>query len=343
MHKALRIILSITLMAWLAVSLWLTSTWASQRRCAGIGIEVNDSASRRFVTAREIARDLNELGYVGRGRLMSSINTDSIERFLAASDKVERVSVIRLTNDSIIIKVDPMIPVARVFDTMNDESYYINREGKHIKADARYHINVPVITGIFPDSTFTPVDLVPLVDFITSDTVWNHFITMIKVDSPDDIILIPSIKGHVINIGEPRQLANKFDRLTTAYRKVLPVKGWNYYDTLSVKWSGQLVATRRVKPVSQPTHQGDDENEDIDMSTMLVGDNIAPGQTRPGVKAHGERDIPGVKRAATTTPRDTTARAKDKPKEKPKEKPKDKPATADKSKSPTTSKTTPKK
>ena len=31
------------------------------------------------------------------------------------------------------------------------------------------------------------------------------------------------------------------------YREVLPVKGWNYYDTISVKWRGRVVATRREK------------------------------------------------------------------------------------------------
>lgn len=307
MHNLLRVILSIVLMAWLVASLVLTSAWAEQRRCAGIGIEVNDSASRRFVTAREIARDLSELGYVGRGRLMSSIDTDSIERFLSGNDKIERVTVVRLTNDSILIKVDPMVPVARVFDTMSDESYYINRSGKHIKAEARYHINVPVITGAFPDSSFTPVSLVPLVDYITADSVWNHFVTMIKVDSPTDVILVPSIKGHVVNLGEPDSFDDKFERLQTIYRKVMPVKGWQYYDTISLKWNGQVVATRRQKPVVEDKHRGDDVDEAVDMSTMLVGDNIAPGQTRPGMKAHGERDIPAYRERRRQAKADSVA------------------------------------
>ncbi len=329
MPKIVRIILSIALMGWLVASLVLTKTWADSRRCAGIGIEVNDSASRRFVTAKEIARDLSELGYAGRGRLMSSINTDSIERFLASNDKIERVSVIRLTNDSIIIRVDPMVPVARIFDTGTETSYYINRSGKHIKAEARYHINVPVITGAFPDSSFTPVSLVPLVDFITADSVWNHFVTMIKVDSPGDVILVPSIKGHVINLGEPTDFADKFSRLTTVYRKVLPVKGWQYYDTLSVKWKGQLVATRRDKRMAKETRAGDDDTEDVDMSTMLVADNVAPGQTRPGAKANGEKNIPGYRNTPAAS-RDSSKANPDKTKqtvgEKPKQTVKDKPS-----------------
>lgn len=297
MNKVLRILLSVALAAWVVASLVLTARWSGSRRCAGIAIEVNDTAARRFVTAPEIARDLATLGFTGRGRLLDDINTDSIERFLSYNDKIESVSVVRLTNDSILIKVDPMVPVARIFDRIEGESYYINRMGKHIKADARYHINVPVIEGAFPDSTFMPIHLVPLVDYITADSVWNHFVTMIKVDSPTDIIIVPSIKGHVINIGEPNNFDSKFNRLTTIYRKVMPVKGWEYYDTLSLKWNGQVVATRRVKPVAPALRVGDEDIEDVDVSTMLVAGNIAPGQTKVGVKANGENDIPAVKKA----------------------------------------------
>lgn len=31
----------------------------------------------------------------------------------------------------------------------------------------------------------------------------------------------------------------------------MPVKGWNYYDTVSVKWNGRVVATRRTKRLPQ--------------------------------------------------------------------------------------------
>ena len=36
------------------------------------------------------------------------------------------------------------------------------------------------------------------------------------------------------------------------YKKVLPYKGWEEYDTISVKFRGQVVATRRVKGNRHP-------------------------------------------------------------------------------------------
>ena len=43
------------------------------------------------------------------------------------------------------------------------------------------------------------------------------------------------------------------------YRKVLPKKGWNEYDTISVKFKDQIVATRRIKPVIAPVETVEEE------------------------------------------------------------------------------------
>lgn len=44
------------------------------------------------------------------------------------------------------------------------------------------------------------------------------------------------------------------------YRKVMPYKGWEAYDTISLKFEGQVVATRRDK--SRLNH-GEDNGDDI--------------------------------------------------------------------------------
>lgn len=347
MKKTIRVILSILLVAYLAAVFVMSGQVAAERRLAGIKVEINDSSSSRFVTPAEILKELESLSLTVKGQRLVTVNTDSIERFLQTNDKIESVSVVRLTNDSILISVQPMIPVARVFDN-DGSSYYINREGKHMTANARYHINVPVIIGEFGDSLFQPTALLPLIDYLSSSKSWESFVTMIKVDSPHDIILVPSIKGHVVNFGSPDGFDSKFARLRKMYRDVLPVKGWQYYDTLSVKWGGQIVATRRDKQQTTPEFVSDEETDDIDLNTMMVADNVAPGQAIAGKKANGEKAIPAA-RAASESRRDTVSsskkakekpktadkpkeQSKEKPKEKPKEKSKEKPKAAEKSK-----------
>ena len=89
-------------------------------------------------------------------------------------------------------------------------------------------------------------------------------------------MLVPIIRGQIINFGTPDNFDNKFRRLRRMYTEVLPVKGWNNYDTISVKWSGQIVATRRHKQLSRPAVEVEEVDEADDIGTMLAADGIAP-------------------------------------------------------------------
>lgn len=289
-------LMSLALIAYLAVALTLTSKAGDTHRCTGFRIAVNDTASFRFVTPAELGRELGKLPSQAKGMLLKDIDTDSIERLLSKIDKIEDVEVLRLTDDQILVTVNPMHPVARIFEGSN--SYYINRRGKRIAADARYHIDVPLIQGKFNDSTFTPLDILPLVDYIAADTLWNSLVSMIKVDSPTDILLIPIVRGQVINFGPPTDFDSKFNRLRRAYTEILPIKGWNYYDTLSVKWGGQIVATRRHKQLPRPSILSEEGEEQVDVETMIAGDHVAPGQAIPGKAAKNDLIIPAAKKRA---------------------------------------------
>ncbi len=70
---------------------------------------------------------------------------------------------------------------------------------------------------------------------------------MFEAKDADDILLIPRVAGHVINFGDASGLERKRRALMAIYRNVMPYKGWEEYDTISVKFRGQVVATRRDK------------------------------------------------------------------------------------------------
>lgn len=282
------------LFVYLVVALTLTATESDTDLCRGVNITVNnsDSAGKQFVSAEELAHEIGDLPQKAKKMTLASINTQDIRRTLLSLDKVEDVQVLRLTDGTIDITAQPIVPVMRVFD--NGKSYYINKDGKRVSANARYHKDVPIVEGHFDpaDTVFTPQSLLPLINYISSDSIWNAFISMVKVKSPNDIILVPVIREHVINIGTPDNFDDKFSRLKKFYTEVLPRQGWEKYDTLTLKWRGQLVASKR-KRHSAPVESIKYEDEDaVDTGTMLAGDNVAPGQTKPGIEAHSETPIP---------------------------------------------------
>lgn len=273
--RLLPIVASILLTAYLVVALSMTYRSSGTQLCAGMQIVVRDSIARGFVTSAELARELGDLPDRVKKMRLRDINTDSIEQILTDIDKIERSCVTVLTDGRILITVDPMEPVARVFEG-DGTSYYINRAGKRIGATARYHLDVPVVMGTFgKDTTFTPKDVIPLLDWLERHPVWNKLVTAIKVDSPRDILIVPIVRGHLVNLGSLDDLDSKFSRLGVMYRKVLPARGWETYDTISLKWGGQAVATKRRKDLKRPVRVEEFE-EEVDLNTMLADSATAP-------------------------------------------------------------------
>lgn len=276
--------LTILVVGYLVVMWFVASAMSSSRLCTGITIVVHDTAQYKFVTPEELAYELGALPSNALRTPINRINADSLERALAACDKIESVNVNILTDGHIYIDVNPMHPVARIFDPVGN-SYYINRTGKRINADARYHLDVPVVYGSF-DKRMPATSIIPLVDHINSDSLLNSLVSMIKIDSPTDIILVPVIRGHVINIGDTLGYDDKFRRLKAMYRNVMDVRGWEYYDTISVKWQGQIVASRRDKTLSEPELIVETRNEEaVDLSTMSNGGEVISDKPSAGAAA----------------------------------------------------------
>ncbi len=112
-----------------------------------------------------------------------------------------------------------------------------------------------------------PRQVLPVTRFIENDPVLSKLVGMVEASDPDNIILVPRIHGHVVNFGDTNRLEEKRRALITVYRKVMPYKGWEEYDTISVKFKGQVVATRRDK---RPMEHGGIYDDDTDMEEATL-------------------------------------------------------------------------
>lgn len=272
----IRCLLAVLLAVYLGFSLYIAHDMAAREKCAGFEVRVlRTPGAGGYMTAAEVRRLLDEWGFHPEGQPLSSVRMQDIEDRLNGMDNVEDALVERTAARKIMVTVTPMIPVARVFDRSG--SYYINRQGKRLTANARFRLDVPLVTGSF-DSTVTPQSLLPLITRISSDSAWNAIVAQVQVEPVHhDVILVPMIRGHVINLGDTSRIDDKLARVMLMYRKVLPLKGWQYYDTISVKWGGQVVASRREKSIPEPLIQFDTEGDEAeDVNSMLTSPSETP-------------------------------------------------------------------
>ncbi len=271
----IKIALTVVIGVYLVFALAMTGAAERADRYTGLTISVADSIGSGFVSELDVASECGDLYKLIASKSRAEIDLNELEQRIIAMPVVEDANVASLSDGTLRIDVSPMVPVARVFDP-SGKSYYINSAGKRVVANARYHVDVPVVVGKFDSSTIGAESLLPVLSYIAADPTLNALVSTVTLSSRGDIVIVPVIRGQVINFGDNTSISDKFARLKTFYTDVIPVKGWNTYDTISVKWAGQVVASRRDKSLGHLSLHTEESDFDMidDLSTMMSADSI---------------------------------------------------------------------
>lgn len=245
---------------------------AARHSCSGIEVEVSGGSHGAMdsVIKRGVLQELEKYPEPIKGVPLNLLNTHKVERYLSSLSNFEGVSCMLTSRGVLHVKVTPLIPVMRVF--FRDNSYYINKDGKHIQSSPEFHTDVPVVSGNFTHD-FQPRDVLPLLNYIKGDRMLRDLTNMIVAEGPNDLLIVPRVRGHVVNFGDTTRLREKREALALFYRKVMPYKGWEEYDTISVKFRGQVVATRRDK--SRVNH-GEEDYEEVDLEEGTLPEADVP-------------------------------------------------------------------
>lgn len=246
-----------TILKWILLLLlmgyatWMT-IWAHEMArkdvCVGFEVEVNGNSTMDSIVRNGLETELRNYPQRIAGTPIMKLDAEKIEKHLRSMNLFEEVSCMLTSDNRLLVRAVPVVPVMRVFT--NNKSYYINKEGKYIEALPEFYTNVPVVSANF-SKKFTPKEILPLVQKIETDEFLHEVAGMVIANDRNNLLVVPRIRGHVVNFGDTSRLGEKIDMLRLFYRKVMPRKGWNVYDTISVKYRGQIVATRRIKPVAK--------------------------------------------------------------------------------------------
>ena len=145
------------------------------------------------------------------------------------------------------IVVTQRLPVARIFE-QGGHSYFIDTTLSTMPLTPNFVYytsvvtNVPVL-GNDSASISLKKQLVKIVREIQMDTFWNAQVSQIIVDSALSFELVPVLGDQRIIFGDTTRAREKFDNLYAFYRNVLNRIGWDHYETLDVRFKGQVVAS----------------------------------------------------------------------------------------------------
>jgi cell division protein FtsQ len=132
----------------------------------------------------------------------------------------------------------------QVFD-INGREFHIDDKGAVIDgiSNAMY---LPVANG-FITTEMARKELLTIARFLQDNRFWNEQIEQIFFTAKKEVLLVPRIGNHTIELGCVNNLEKKLDKLRKFYQKGLNTVGWNKYKKINIEFDKQVICTKRDK------------------------------------------------------------------------------------------------
>ena len=224
-----------------AVAVTVFNCKPTDRIATGLELTIADSSSYRFICDDEVHSLLKRKKMYPVGKAAQDINTRQLEDEVSKHPFVRKAECYLTAGGKVRIDINQRIPLIRVMSG-NGDDYYIDNEGKIMPA-GRKAIHVAIATG-YIDRKFAQKELYELGTFLNEDPFWRSQVQQIHITPKQEIELVPRAGNHIIFIGKPIELEEKFRKLRTFYHEALNHIGWNKYNRISIEFSNQIICTK---------------------------------------------------------------------------------------------------
>lgn len=219
--------------------------------CKEVTVSIKSADGVEYVNKKQILKTLSG----GRPDLMigapiRTFDLKQLEELLEKNLWIRNAELFFDNKDVLQVVVTERLPVARVF-AVSGETFYVDELGEQLPVNTDQVARVPVFTS-FPTVTYPlkgkdSVLLLQVKDlgaYLLKHDFWMAQVDQVNINNYE-LELIPKLGKHLILFGTAEQMDAKFNRLMLFYKQIMNKTGWNYYSTLDVRFSKQLVAARR--------------------------------------------------------------------------------------------------
>lgn len=219
----------------------------SANRCAKIIVTVKNADENAFVKKEDVEQLATNNGSEPLvGKLFEKISFSSIEKRVLENKQIKTCQVHKDLRGNLNIEIEQYIPIARILMDGVSNDMYIDETGKLFPISKHYTARVPIISGAFVKNinalkNTKNQDLLQFINHIKEDPFWSVQFTQLDIDENKSIVIVPLMGNHLIEFGQPSEIDAKLNKLKTFYKQILPVKGWDTYTKISVKFANQIV------------------------------------------------------------------------------------------------------
>ncbi len=213
----------------------------------GLEIDLKAVSGVYFVEEKEIEQVISSaFPELKAGLPATKVPLAAVEKRLSGHPFIKSVQVSIEQKGILKVTIHQHEPIARIAKPMGADGY-ITTEGLIIPTSPTYTSRVLILEGAFVEQLMdqgtvnSMPELMPLIRFITADEFWSAQVTELEINKKDDIRLHQQVGKQVIEFGDALDFESKFKRIDVLYQEILPRKGWNAYERISVKFKNQIV------------------------------------------------------------------------------------------------------
>jgi cell division protein FtsQ len=225
------------------------------KRCKGIIVKLDETAEYPFFNEQDIEDLLTLKGVdVIVGMSFSEINLKGLEKRVLKNRLINKCEVFRDLSGNLVVSIEQQRPLGRLIATIPIEEQtlsasqggYLTETGDIVPLSGRFAARTVLLSGSFFDKSqnlksLNGQKLIAFLKNLQQNPFWKAQVTEVIVAKDNELTLVPQVGQHQIEFGVPEDTEVKFEKLKIFYKTILPLKGWDKYKRVSVKFKNQIV------------------------------------------------------------------------------------------------------
>jgi len=148
------------------------------------------------------------------------------------------------------IRLEQRVPLLRVMPE-GKAGFYLDTEGEILPLSGQFVPHIFLVSGNIedpdedPDASLQLGEIHRFCTYVSEHSFWREQIVQLYVNRRGEYELIPRVGAHQILMGSMDQWKLKLRNLELLYQQGLAVYGWNNYRTINLKYTNQVICTKR--------------------------------------------------------------------------------------------------
>lgn len=249
MKRSVKISLIVLGAALLAVLVVVLNVSRSNSQVRGLEADIRYGSTPVLVSGQTVVDSVVAALPTLMQQQVKAVDCEAVAEAARRVPFLTNVSASVSVSGRVVVRADQRRPIARLFH--GDRERYLDREGAVFPVSRVGNCNVLVAGGDFtapllPDSLDAQLTaLWQVASYLDSESRYSKLIDQIFVERDGDIMMVPKVGDHVVELGDANDLDGKFANLVAFYRKGMPRAGWDTYSKISLKFKGQVVCTKK--------------------------------------------------------------------------------------------------